>query len=197
VEQLIPPKVLEIMENAKREGSASTLSRPWDPAHGVKPGVSEYDPLGYRGDPLLDPLHIELRVVPANTRSATLDSVVDVNMTFEGVRARGRLMRSRAKEPYKPAFLDSKRYLDLDVIDNSHIDTNVSAIRHSTFVYNRLLTDDFRDIIVHGRRAIERGRAIRYVPVLKGLNIVFKTRRKLLYSECCSILHFRWLKYIF
>jgi len=193
VEQLIPPKVLEIMETAKQDSqSSSTLDRPWEPQHGAKPGAIDYDPFGYRGDPLLDPLHIELRVVPGNPRSATLDTVVDVNMTFEGARAKGRLMRSRAKVPYKPAFLNSKRYLDLDVIDNSHIDTNVSAIRHSTFVYNRLLTDDFRDIIVHGRRAVERGRAIR-----KGTNYTFVEltfdRGQLLFAKCRSKLHFSWL----
>ena len=37
-----------------------------------------------------------------------------------------------------------KMWLDMDVIDNSFLDTNTSAVRHSIFVLNRSLIDDIQ-----------------------------------------------------
>ncbi|KAI9003313.1 hypothetical protein DFJ74DRAFT_694412 [Hyaloraphidium curvatum] len=61
---------------------------------------------------------------------------------------------SSLKEPHV------KMWLDLDVIDNSFLDTNASAVRHSIFVLNRSLIDDISEIILKGHRAAQRSQRL-------------------------------------
>jgi pimeloyl-ACP methyl ester carboxylesterase len=49
-----------------------------------------------------------------------------------------------------------KRYLDVDVIDATALDSNVHPLRHGYFVLNRLIIDDIADIILLKKRAKER-----------------------------------------
>lgn len=51
------------------------------------------------------------------------------------------------------------RYLDVDIIDNTSLEQNINAIRHSYFALNSMLVQDLLQIIHLGRgRAKERGR---------------------------------------
>jgi hypothetical protein len=48
------------------------------------------------------------------------------------------------------------KYLDIDVIDTTWMDSNVHAIRHNYFNINPTLVDDLRHLIVNKTRAKER-----------------------------------------
>ncbi|KXS12590.1 hypothetical protein M427DRAFT_392532 [Gonapodya prolifera JEL478] len=50
-----------------------------------------------------------------------------------------------------------RKYLDVDVIDQTTLDTNITAMRHYSWTLNRLMVDDLYDVIVKGIRASERG----------------------------------------
>mmetsp|Transcript_11509 Transcript_11509/g.13945 ORF Transcript_11509/g.13945 Transcript_11509/m.13945 type:complete len:314 (-) Transcript_11509:813-1754(-) len=49
-----------------------------------------------------------------------------------------------------------RRWLDLDAIDTTWMDTNVHFIRHNYFNLNPVLMEDLRELILTGRRASER-----------------------------------------
>lgn len=52
------------------------------------------------------------------------------------------------------------RWLDLDVIDTSELDTNVQIAKHSYFSLNRLCLDDLGEIFQHGIRASFRSKVV-------------------------------------
>jgi hypothetical protein len=56
-----------------------------------------------------------------------------------------------------------RRYLDCDVVDNSNLDANVPFVRHSYFVFSRILADDVFDVLTDSqrRRAVDRARLMR------------------------------------
>jgi esterase/lipase superfamily enzyme len=47
-------------------------------------------------------------------------------------------------------------YLDMDVIDTSDLDVNMSGAKHAYFNLNKHIVDDICDVIQHGKRALER-----------------------------------------
>jgi hypothetical protein len=49
-----------------------------------------------------------------------------------------------------------RKYLDLDVLDTSFLQTNVQSMRHTFFGINRQVVDDLFDIVVYHKRAHER-----------------------------------------
>ncbi|KAH9261258.1 hypothetical protein BASA81_000962 [Batrachochytrium salamandrivorans] len=49
-----------------------------------------------------------------------------------------------------------KRWLDVDVIDTSSMETNVHQLRHAYFDLNKILVEDLHELIVTGKRAAER-----------------------------------------
>lgn len=52
--------------------------------------------------------------------------------------------------------LDEDKWLDLDVIDTTSLDTNIQNLRHSAFNVNPILLKDLEEIILTGRRAHKR-----------------------------------------
>lgn len=48
-------------------------------------------------------------------------------------------------------------YLDMDVVDTSDLDVNMSGARHAYFNLNKFIVDDICDVIQNGKRALERG----------------------------------------
>lgn len=49
-----------------------------------------------------------------------------------------------------------KKWLDVDVIDTSSMETNVHQLRHAYFDLNKILVEDLHELIVTGKRAAER-----------------------------------------
>lgn len=49
-----------------------------------------------------------------------------------------------------------RKWLDVDVIDTSSMETNVHQLRHAYFDLNKILVEDLHELIVTGRRAAER-----------------------------------------
>ena len=56
--------------------------------------------------------------------------------------------------------MQDRQWLDIDVIDSSNIDTNVAQWRHSAFNVNPILLKDLEELIITGRRAINRSTLI-------------------------------------
>jgi hypothetical protein len=50
----------------------------------------------------------------------------------------------------------AKKWLDLDAIDTSSMETNVHQLRHAYFDLNKILVEDLHELIVTGKRAAER-----------------------------------------
>jgi len=71
------------------------------------------------------------------------------------------------RNPHMVLTRDSKgraRYLDIDIIDNTSLEQNINAIRHSYFALNTMLVNDLRDQIHLGLgRAKDRSRLRRRV----------------------------------
>lgn len=53
-----------------------------------------------------------------------------------------------------------RRYLDLDAIDVTSLDTNIAGIRHGGFNLNAILLKDLEELIRYGRRASKRSNLI-------------------------------------
>eukprot|EP00560_Eucampia_antarctica_P006736 CAMPEP_0197825798 /NCGR_PEP_ID=MMETSP1437-20131217/2840_1 /TAXON_ID=49252 ORGANISM="Eucampia antarctica, Strain CCMP1452" /NCGR_SAMPLE_ID=MMETSP1437 /ASSEMBLY_ACC=CAM_ASM_001096 /LENGTH=198 /DNA_ID=CAMNT_0043425961 /DNA_START=131 /DNA_END=727 /DNA_ORIENTATION=+ len=63
------------------------------------------------------------------------------------------------KLPNASAFThstDRKRWLDIDVIDTTSLDTNIKGLRHSSFQMNPIMLKDLEELIVTGFRASQR-----------------------------------------
>jgi hypothetical protein len=48
------------------------------------------------------------------------------------------------------------KWLDVDVIDTTQLDTNIKDLRHSGFNVNPILLNDLEELIVTGCRAVNR-----------------------------------------
>jgi pimeloyl-ACP methyl ester carboxylesterase len=65
---------------------------------------------------------------------------------------------SHERDDYVSTIATSQRqWCDLDVVDTTWLEVNVHATRHSYFNINKLVVDDIMDLIVHRRRAKNRG----------------------------------------
>ncbi len=49
-----------------------------------------------------------------------------------------------------------RHLVDIDIVQTTHLDTNVQSSRHNAFNLNRELVDDLRDVIVNKQRAYQR-----------------------------------------
>ena len=54
-----------------------------------------------------------------------------------------------------------KRWLDLDALDTSWMDQNVHALRHNYFTLNPTLVEDLVELVVTGKRAVDRSLLLR------------------------------------
>ncbi|CAM9131443.1 unnamed protein product [Chrysoparadoxa australica] len=69
-------------------------------------------------------------------------------------------MLYRSKKQARSGNQQSLRFLDLDVIDTTWLESNVHAIRHSFFNLNPILVEDLRETIMFRRRARHRARTV-------------------------------------
>lgn len=72
---------------------------------------------------------------------------------------KGKLYFKSQRSINDPARLSGglkKKWLDIDVIDTTSLDTNIKGLRHSSFQMNPIMLNDLEDLIVSGYRASDR-----------------------------------------